>query len=109
MFVHDYHYFHMPHGMYNDINITNFEIGDSFHNANFNIVVRFDNEWFEWCRRTFENMGIDTQRHKFAHLYHWDISKTSAKLFYGKECLYDYPKPYLLLAYLGWHIAGKAR
>lgn len=88
--------------------VKNFEIGDTFADANFEIEMEFDNDSFYICEKTFEKMGIDTNKYNIYSLYKWVISKTSAKLYYYRECVYTHPNPMLLLAYLGWYIAAEA-
>lgn len=112
-YAHDYDfcywdedYFDLRDHNINYFSVRNFEIGDTFDDANFEIELVFGD--INLCKKTFEKRGIDTNRYNNSWLYTWVISKTSAKLYYDRNCIYTHPNPMLLLAYLGWYIASIA-
>ena len=115
-YAHDYdfcywneNYFDLRDRHINYFSVRNFEIGDTFEDADFEIEMEFGDDGSTLCKKTFEKKGIDTNRYKNFYLYRWVISKTSAKLYYDRECIYTHPNPMLLLAYLGWYITTIAR
>jgi hypothetical protein len=91
-----------------DFKLSNYNIGDKLEYSNFEVEVYFDNISFDNCLETFKSFGIDIARYNEYYKYKWKVSRTSAKLYYDKECIYTHPNPMYVLAMLGWYIAPQA-
>ena len=92
-----------------EFRLSNFNVGDTLDKSNFEVEVSFDSVTFDWCLKRFKEFGIDTEKYNSYYKYKWKVSKSSAKLYYNNECIYNHPKPMYVLAVLGWFLAPYAR
>jgi len=89
--------------------LSNFSVGDTLENSNFEVVVYFDSVTFDSCLKRFKAFGIDTEKYDTYSRYKWVVKYSSAKLYYDNECIYNHPDPKYVLAVLGWFIAPNLR
>ena len=92
-----------------EFRLRKFELDDTLENSDFEVEVGFDTICFDWCLETFKSFGIDTNKYDTYYRYNWIITKSSAKLYYDKQCIYSHPDPKKVLAHLGWFLAPKAQ
>lgn len=96
-----------PH--YNLFHLSNFNIGDTLNDSNFEISIHFDSIVFNTFLDEFESFGLYDDNLYTYNQYQWKISKTKAQMYFADECIYNHPKPMYVLAVLGWFIASNAR
>lgn len=89
--------------------LSNFSVGDTLENSNFEVQVNFDSITFDSCLERFKAFGIDTEKYDSYDRYKWVVKYSSAKLYYDNECIYNHPDPKYVLAVLGWFLAPNLR